>query len=279
MRLYQLSAPLSFALLLMGTACSSGSSDPLVEESVVQNDDPIETLDEAPSSEPSVDINQNDPIQEPDPTPDPIPSAPVENLEELGVPVIEGDSNEPVRAFADLLEQVVVFGLTDLNEKLQSGEQLSEAENDCLGSFDPAIGEALLSIECTTGSVPLVNGVFSLVLFEAGVAQTAACNEGLLALDGSDCRLTNADLLIPVEWTMPDAGLPTPFPSGEVEFNLSPGSLDITSLPNSLTGNFDCSFDFETGAVDTGALNSNCTNALDNVAERLQVWLDRRESF
>lgn len=266
MRPKQLFAPLSLVLLLTGTACSSGANDPALEDIGAQDDD----------SNAAITTQDNEPTSEP--TPEPTPTPPPINLGDLGVPTIEGDSNDEVRTFAALLEEMVVFGLIDLNEKLQSGEQFSDAESDCLGSFEPAVGDALLSIECNTGSVPLVNGVFSLFLLEAGVAQTAACNDGLLALDGSACRLTKADILIPVEWTSPDNGLPTPYPNGMVEFNLSPDSLDINSLPNSVTANFDCSFNFATGNATSGTSNENCASALDGLARRVQVWLDRRTS-
>lgn len=325
MQTLQRLAPISLALLLLGTACSSSSSsdpddddvsstisgseptvdvatnDPLSDspgtddaiEPTIDPDatpEPIETPAPAPepTPDPVLEPEQDptpgpapdptpDPITGPLPDPEPIPELPAETLEELGVPNIQ--NNAEVQAFADLLEQTVAFGLVDLNEKIQTGEPLTAAESECLNGFDTSSGNALLSIECGAIGAPLENGVFAFTLLSAGLAQTPACNDGLLGLDGSACLLTSASVSIPAEFTTDGFGIPFPFPNGFVDFNITPGTLEIQNLPAPILGNFDCSFDFATGDITSEGFIEDCAGALAGLAGRVQVWLDRRASF
>ena len=238
--------------------------------------DPVLEPEQDPTTGPAPDPTP-DPITGPLPDPEPIPELTAETLEELGVPNIQ--NNAEVQAFADLLEQTVAFGLVDLNEKIQTGEPLTAAESECLNGFDTSSGDALLSIECGATGAPLENGVFAFSLLSAGLAQTPACNDGLLGLDGSACLLTSASVSIPAEFTTDGFGIPFPFPNGFVDFNITPGTLEIENLPAPILGNFDCSFDFATGDITSEGFIEDCAGALTGLAGRVQVWLDRRASF
>ena len=264
MRPTQLVAPIGLLLALTLAACGSGTDD--------------SSLRESPLTEGS--ILSNDPFT---------PSIPDNGANIFGPEDVPADISAEVQTFTTLLEETVVFGLVDLNEKLQSGVQFSDLVLDCLsefnpepgdtllpfGGFDPAIGNALQSFECNVGSVPLENGVFPLFLFEAGVTESSVCGEGLLSLDGTFCNLSNAQLFIPAELTTTEFGLPIFFPSGIVDFDVTEGTLNIANLPGPITGGFNCSFDLQTGFVTSTGFDSDCVGALNGLGSRVQVFLDR----
>jgi len=279
MRLHSLIAPTSLILLLSLAACSSGgNTDPVTgvnaesgDDAAIQDDDPGMQPATGSSPEPVVDVNQNEPEPGPEPAPAPEPEQPAQNLQQLGVPIINDDA---VNAFSSLLERVVEIAIVDLNRKLQSGESFSDIETGCLGAFDPAVGEALLAATC--GDRPLALGQASpaLQLTEGALAGTDECHQGLLALDGNACRLTRANLLIPIDWvTATDGSLPTPLPSGTIAFNITDGVMDIENLPDPVTGIFQCSFDLANGGVSSAIGSGGCQDSLMRLETRLQDWL------
>jgi len=245
-----------------------------------ENAEPAEPTDSGqqadtdPPNNTDAPINANEPseleeVQDVDPPNEP-------TAEDLGAPSLSESLNDSVTSFVNVLEDVVAESLVEMNGRLQSGEDLDPVQSTCLGTFDPAFGEALAAIECGAEQLPISVSDFSMFLASGAVARTSICNDGLLGLDGNDCRLTNADLLLPVEWSTPAGSLPQPFASGFMEYNLEPNLLRIFSLENSVTPAYNCSFDLSNATVESELTFGNCNAELDRLRLRLEAWLDRR---
>ncbi len=257
MRTKPLFLPIIVLLPLLGSACGSGSGD---SDGTVSGDTGVQ-LDEAGATDESPE--------------EPVSQSPT--AEDLGAPTIVDLSDGRVTEFESQLRQVVSAELIDLNQILQAGEQFTDSQAACLGSFDPAIGESITNIDCGTARVALDNGVHPVYLHEAAFAPTTECNTGLLALNTDECRLVSAKVTAPIEWVVPEGGsLPLPSFAGIAEFNTTPGSLAIFSIVDAPNGQYDCVFDLDDGGVASGFTFSNCDGNLDSLTARLRLWLDRR---
>ncbi len=259
------------ALLASLAACSSGggssSTEPADDASVESPDVPGGTTGAPPSEDgtpsvPATPLPQtNPPLEEP-------------TLAELGVPDLSNNAQN-VQQFSVVLQNVVRSALVDMNQKLQSGELLSDAENQCLGSYDPAIGEAATRLDCGEGRLALINTAQPIYLYEGTLAASSECNAGLLGLDASNCYLVSANVMVPVEWTTPNVGLPQPYPSGSADFNTDESHLNLASLPSAPTSQYQCTISLSDGTI-TQANGAGCDSPLTDLTARLQAWLDRR---
>lgn len=258
-------------LLASLTACSSGgstnSTDPTDDSAVAAPETPGDNTGTPPSEDgtPSVPAT---------PLPQTNPPAEEPTLAELGVPDLT-NASVAVQEFSSVLENVVRAAMVDMNQKLQSGEFLSDVENQCLGSYDPAIGEAAMGLDCGEERLALINTAQPLYLYEGTLAATNDCNAGLLGLDAGNCYLVSANVMVPVEWTTPNIGLPQPFPSGSADFNTSDSNLNLASLPSAPTVQYQCTISLSDGSI-TQALGNGCNTPLNDLTQRLQAWLDRR---
>ncbi|MFK8076386.1 MAG: hypothetical protein AB8B84_07350 [Granulosicoccus sp.] len=238
----------TLALVLLAAGCSSSNSplDTSVPEGDAPADDPTET-----------------PPQDEDPNP-----------QEDGVLNPEPASGSDSERLLKGIQRQVASTLIELNTKLRQGETLSQQEENCLGAFDPAVGEQLLAINCEQS---LVTSPSIIRVERASYYNTAACQTGLSTNNSDDCILQSAILSIPTQWITPDAGigasaLPQPIAGMEIFYTIDNTMLRIESSSAALTGLFQCDLELTTLSV-ISSVGQSCSNIISTTADRLDALI------
>jgi len=187
------------------------------------------------------------------------------------VPSISPDSD--LGLLLQAIKRTAAAPIVDLNQRLRGGEELSMQQNDCLGTYDPAIGEALLAIDC---EAPLATGNPPVFVSSAGFNDTPECHMAMLNDDVEPCVLARSRLSIRTLFNNPSGqDLPQPEAGAEVSYRLEGSErLVLENNESSLTGTFYCEVDLLTGEPATGTDRpSNCPNELVRVRELLDSAL------
>lgn len=170
------------------------------------------------------------------------------------------------------IQQQVAITLIDLNTKLRQGETLSAQQENCLGAFDPAFGEQLLSINCEQ---PLITSPSIIRVESAAYYDTAECQSGLTINNSENCTLQSARLSIPTEWVTPPAGqgtLPQPIAGMEIYYAIEGTVLRIESSAAALTGIFSCELDLTTVTF-LNSFGQSCADIIATTADRFDALL------
>jgi len=99
------------------------------------------------------------------------------------------------------MERVLGITLVNLNQKLSSGVPLSDREQECLGSFEPGLGQSLLEIQCI--DAPYRISEFPIVIDRARFIDSDSCRENIANGTFSSCRLQEANLAIQTVFEVP----------------------------------------------------------------------------
>lgn len=173
----------TIALAALISACSS-SSTPLA-------DDPDTQAPAEPAEGP---INNG--IENEDP-PTPTPT--------MLIPMVEAGSD--TEQLLNGINRQLAITILDLNARLRDGISLTDQQDTCLGSYDPAMGQQLLMINCeqslATGEVPIF-------VAQASYYDTPECHAAIFNGNVSDCVLQSAQLSIPIQWITPERPVDTP---------------------------------------------------------------------
>lgn len=251
------------------SACSSGSSsDPEAPASTntVPTDNPV--TDQGTANTESDNISEDDPSttgetdqqdgQDGTDTQEP------EDTTQTSI-----DPNSDFGQLQNRIQLLTGRTLIALNRKLNQGELLSDQENNCLGTYDPALGEPLLAIDCeqplATSNVPIFMGV-------AAFEDTANCQSSLQNETADECVVDRATLQINTLFVTQDTGTPQPEVGASVAYNIEQGLLTINNLPDALSGIFACQFDITTG-LPTGEQVGDCDAQLVDLANLIDLHL------
>ena len=285
--------------VLLG-ACSS-SSDPTSSESDndipmtpgdQQSDEPdptpIEPIDDPqmPVDGPATDDPQQppggnpepeptptpDPGEEPDPEPnpepdtDPMPGIP--NVPDILIPNVSEGSD--LDRLINGVNRQASRTILDLVQRLSEGT-LTDQQNDCLGAYDPAVGEALLSISCEQA---LATGDVALYVGEAAFYDTQACRASVFEGNSAECQLQRASVTIRTEWIVPGNGLPPqPIPGMQINYALDGTSLRVENTVDMLSGAFRCDIELSTGQSQPALGGQSCADIIASAANRIETLL------
>ena len=188
------------------------------------------------------------------------------------------DNSSPITAESETgqliqsIKRTSAIALIDLNSRLRGGQDLTVQQEECLGSYDPALGEALLAIDCT---VPLATGDVAVYVTRAAFVDTASCHMAMLNNDAGPCTLATARITVPTQFVTAAAGeLPRPVPGAEITYQLDSASLILQNNPSSLTGYFRCEIDLSSGLpIANENQPGNCNADISRVRERLDALL------
>ena len=189
------------------------------------------------------------------------------------------DNNSPITAESETglliqsIKRTSAIVLIDLNSRLRGGQDLSVQQEECLGSYDPALGESLLEIDC--GERPLAAGEIAVFVTRAAFLDTASCHMAMLNDDAGPCTLATARVTVPTQFVTAAAGeLPRPVPGAEITYQLDSASLILQNNPASLTGYFRCEIDLSSGLpIANENQPGNCSADIPRVRERLDTLL------
>lgn len=172
--------------------------------------------------------------------------------------------------------------ILDLNARLRDGISLTEQQETCLGSYDPAAGQQLLMINCTES---LATGTAPIFVEQAGYYDTPACHAAIFNGDVDDCFLQFARLSIPMQWFTPErpAGTPDNVPirpqplAGVDIFYAINGSTNLRIANNVddeiLTGQFLCDINLLNNETSTSATSQSCASTINLAANHFDDLL------
>jgi len=254
-----------FLALAIISACSSSSNgDP------VENDNPLSIVENPVDDVPG----------QPGPAPDPAPATPSEpsipaepsEPSEPSILIPPADNDSSLAQLLDGIHQQVGITLVDLNQRLNSGIMLTEQQNQCVGSFDPAIGESLTMISCDQ---PLATNDIAIYVESASFYASSVCQAGLLNGTGTDCVVRQARITVPTTFTLPDntsvPQRPQPITGAEIFYAIDGTLLRVENNPSMLTGVFRCDYNLETAQAVTNNTAANCDAIISGIAARLNA--------
>lgn len=239
------------------SGCSSGTESTSSNATGSKSDDPLTATDTTPDEQPG-DSNGDS------------------TLDMLTPDVTAGSDLD--RLINGIAGQVAKT-LLDLNQRVSGGVELTNQQNLCLGTFDPALGEQLLALDCEQ---PLATGTADVYLQKAAFYDTTACNASLFAGSANDCVLQRARLSIHTQWVVhPPADdsqseahqRPQPIAGSEIYYAIDNTLLRIDNPPDPITGVFRCDVELESTGIITGVTAGppSCTQIIKAAADRLDV--------
>jgi hypothetical protein len=178
------------------------------------------------------------------------------------------------------INRQVARTILDLNKRLGDGIPLTDQQESCLGSYDPAAGQQLLMIDCAD---PLATGDVPIFVEQASYYDTPECNAAIFNGEISDCFLKTARLSIPLRWITPErpAGTPDsapnrPQPLAGIEvFYAINNSTNLRIASNEadevLTGRFLCDINLLNNQ--TTSTNQTCAGTINLAANNFDDLL------
>ena len=177
------------------------------------------------------------------------------------------DQDSTLVQFQSSVKLLVSQSLLALNQSLSSGELLSPQQEDCLGSFDPALGQPLLAINCEQ---PLAISNVPIYAKIAAFNNTTECIADIQNNTASNCSVAIAELTVNTLWTTPPTEpgqpeRPQPEAGAFIQYNIEQHRLAIENLPAALTGVFRCEYDLISGVPTTNNAVANCETQLARI--------------
>lgn len=283
---------LSAAVVISLSACSS-DSEPAVpntnETPAVPNDQMNDQPDQTPIGNPDNTTNDPDtenpeielPAENPDQNPDDILNP---DVDPAPAPDPTG-SDDPVILIPNVTQgsdlDRLIGGISnqasrtilDLAQRLSEGTDLTEQQNDCLGTYDPAMGEVLLSVSCKPA---LPTGDVALYVGEAAFYDTESCNASIFEGNTSDCQLQRASITIRTDFMPPVPPQRRPqllFAGMEIYYAIDNTTLRLENTADMLTGAFRCDIELNNGQTSSAATNQSCDDIIKRAADRIETLL------
>ncbi|NND89666.1 MAG: hypothetical protein HKN42_02285 [Granulosicoccus sp.] len=169
------------------------------------------------------------------------------------------------------IKRQAALTLLDLNQRLTGGVTLTDQQETCVGSYDPALGEKLLAIDCLQ---PLATGNTPIYTSKVAFYDSENCHISISLGNTVNCQLAYAALSLPTEWTKPANGPPAPvYPGSEIRYAIDDTMLHIENAPSALTGLFKCDIDLTSGTAQTPLTGQSCPAIITSVADRIDTLL------
>ena len=155
--------------------------------------------------------------------------------------------------------------LQGLNQSIGQGELLTEQQEQCIGSYDPAFGEPLLAVDCDK---PLATGDIPIYTTSASFNDTSECRASVLDMSVApadvNCTLEQAEFIVHTKWleVVPEGqvGRPQPTIGATVTFNANENRLSIENLEQRLSGTFFCEYAVDSVNLITDTQIGSCSN-------------------
>ncbi|MBX2883106.1 MAG: hypothetical protein KTR32_24345 [Granulosicoccus sp.] len=161
-----------------------------------------------------------------------------------------------------------------LNDKLSSGQTLTEQEQSCIENLNIASGEQLKSVNCET---PWVAADTILSVTSATFENTSQCDESLSLGSVEGCALQATEMGFRLEWVVTTT---EPEPNGPIG-SLQPVAGTLISYNNEnsgtvtlneaspVTGTFNCEIDIGSASLLTDQSRGNCQREIGRTLSRL----------
>ena len=189
----------------------------------------------------------------------------------------EGDTGpiiDPDSALGRLQSRIKLLSartLLALNQSLNQGVMLSAQQEQCLGTYDPAIGQPLLAIDCDQ---PLATGEVPIFVNIASLQDTPDCQASLQNANADACSVNQAEFSINPIFTTPETGRPQVKQAGAaVSYNIVQDHLILQNVIPALTGTFFCKYDLINGNAIGGDPGGDCYNQVNRIFDLIDEQL------
>lgn len=190
------------------------------------------------------------------------------------------DSGSDLARIVMGLQRVLGDTFVGLNQKLASGIPLSAREQECLGSFEPALGQPLLAIRCPDAAYRISN--FPIIVATASFMDSESCRSSLSDSTFSSCRLQEVNLSIQTVFEVPPRPdddddsftpqRPVPVAGAAITYDLSgSNTLTLSNDESGLTGVFRCEYDLQSAELSSSSSSNSCTGDANRIADRLEM--------
>ncbi|MFK8082525.1 MAG: hypothetical protein AB8B97_19780 [Granulosicoccus sp.] len=171
------------------------------------------------------------------------------------------------------LKQQASLTLLSLNQRISEGVELSELENECLGSYEEGLGQPLTRIDC--GNNSLVTEANPMAIGQTAFYDTAECQASLFDGNSDDCILQQMTLEIPAAFDGSSGGAPRLlYPGAEVAYAIDGTSLKLENNRDALQGQFSCEIDLETAQTANADGGNNCDKTVNLMADEIERLQD-----
>jgi len=182
-------------------------------------------------------------------------------------PIINPDSN--LGQLQTRIQSLASQSIQELNTAITQGELLSDQENDCVGAFDPALGEPLLTINCQQ---PLSVGGVPIFATSVLLNDTPECRGSLQNNNVENCSVVRTELMVNTLFIIPEtapgqAERPIPIAGAQIDYDTQTQELSLVNLQAALQGTFNCVFDLNTGGANWNGASSTCTISINTQAQ------------
>ena len=158
------------------------------------------------------------------------------------------------------LQLLTTRTVLDLHNTISQGLPLTDQQLQCLGDFNPALGESPVFVDCEQ---PLATGTVPIYAVYAGFNNSPQCQDSISAGDASACELADVQFRVNTIWkTPPDARRPIPTIGSYLGFEKSTNRVTLLSLDEPLSFSYECVFDATNGNMITGSAIGDCNELL-----------------
>jgi hypothetical protein len=177
------------------------------------------------------------------------------------------------------INRQIARSILDLNTRLSEGSELTEQQDACLGTYDPAAGQQLLAIDCANA---LATGDVPIYVERASYYDTAQCHAAIFNGSANGCQLQTARISIPTQWIIPERpadspstapNRPQPIAGVEIYYAINNSNIGITSNEEALTGIFQCNFNLLGSGSSFPLINETCDSSITLAANRFDDLL------
>ena len=177
------------------------------------------------------------------------------------------------------LQRVVGTTLVGLNQTMASGIDLTEREQECLGSYEPANGQSLLAIQCP--DAPYRPSGFPITITTASLVESDSCLTSIFNSEFSSCRVQEAKLEIQTVFEVPPLPeddetftpqRPVPVAGAVITYAFEgSNSLTLSNDESGLTGVFSCEYDLQSTELTSSSSSNSCADDARRIADRLEM--------
>ena len=212
------------------------------------------------------------------------PAAPTQSqsqiLPELTLSELTPSELSPAELLFQEITLTALKPVVRLQRKINSGEPLTIAEHNCLGSWEPGLGSAVTTIDCETAQSA---GNPGLVVSSAAFHPDDNCQNSIRQADGERCRLDTAMLEFSVEWVPRTAAddatadinnasaiaSVVPIAGTRIEFDRDTDQVTLTHT-TTVTGAFNCHYRIsDAREIRTAISFGNCNAEMSRTINRL----------
>lgn len=207
-----------------------------------------------------------------------------DNEEEPAVPVLPSTNppeiidppqdSSPIDLLLSEIEEAAALPVLAINDKIATGQPLSQLEQSCISDVDLTLGRQLKSVSCDS---PWFSNEPLLSITSALFTDTDVCDQSVALGNINNCMLDSAELGFSLEWVVtttepgPNSPIGSLQPIAGTRISYNAASSGIVELTDSspVTGEFRCVIELDSAALLSDQSAGNCQREIGRTLSRL----------